>query len=167
MTFIDFRYIAAAVVFGISAAAAAQTPALSQRSTLGAGGSTQIDYGSVSEARQALEANEDNRVSREYGWTIIQDREAGAVWSFTPEDHPAHPTMVKRTLIDHGRAIEIVMDGQCESDRESCEAVMKEMKRRTFKYQSMMGGHGPRMGGAAMADLPAMQGLMQMSRAVD
>lgn len=154
-------------LLGFMAAATAQTPTLSQQSTLKTGNSTRIEYATVEHAMDALQARDKVRVSKKYGWTIMEDREAGAVWSFTPEDHPAHPTMVKRTLIDHGRAVEIVMDGQCEADYEACEKVMGEMKRRTFRYQSMLGGHGPRMGGAAMADLPALQGLMQMSRQVN
>lgn len=161
------RISISAALLGFTAAAAAQMPALSQHSTLKTGNSIQIEFATVTHAMDALRARENVRVSKEYGWTIMQDRDAGAVWSFTPEKHPAHPTMVKRTLIDHGRAVEIVMDGQCEADYEACEKVMAEMKRRTFRYQSMLGGHGPRMGGAAMADLPALQGLMQMSRSVN
>lgn len=156
-----------AALLGFAAAAAAQTPTFGQRSTLKTGNSIQIEFPTVGHAIEALRARENVRESKEYGWTIIEDRDANAVWSFTPEKHPAHPTMVKRTLIDHGRAVEIVMDGQCEADYEACEKVMAEMKRRTFRYQSMLGGHGPRMGGAAMADLPALQGLMQMSRSVN
>lgn len=156
-----------AALFGFAAGAVAQTPTLSQQSTLKTGNSTRIEFATTTDAMEILRGRENVRVSKEYGWTIIEDRDANAVWSFTPEKHPAHPTMVKRTLIDHGRAVEIVMDGQCEADYEACEKVMAEMKRRTFRYQSMLGGHGPRMGGAAMADLPALQGLMQMSRSVN
>jgi hypothetical protein len=125
-------------------------------------GQTGIGYGSVEEAWEALSSRDDVRISKDSGWTQIQDFEAAALWSFAPEDDPAYPTTVKRTVVDHGSAVEIVMDGLCQADYKTCESVMRRFQRRNFKYQPVMGTRRPVPG--AKADLPALQGLMEMAR---
>ena len=50
-----------------------------------------IGYPSVSAALDDLRARGEVDVSVQNGWTIINDRASGAVWSFTPQSHPAHP----------------------------------------------------------------------------
>jgi hypothetical protein len=61
-----------------------------------------IGYGSVAAALAALHANPDAQFDTQAGWIVAATTEHGkpVLWSFTPEGHPAHPAVVKRTAIE-------------------------------------------------------------------
>lgn len=70
-----------------------------------------IGYPSVAAALKDLKVRSDVDISDQGGWTIISDRASGALWSFTPPTHPAHPAAVKRTVVEKDGSIFIEMGG--------------------------------------------------------
>ena len=59
-----------------------------------------IGYTSAAEAYDALRAKPGVTFSRNGDWTVATDTD-GAMWSFTPSNHPAHPSVGRRRLIQH------------------------------------------------------------------
>lgn len=59
-----------------------------------------ISQRSVADALAALKARDGNGaiVTESDGWTVINEPEAAAQWSFTPPGHPAHPAVVRRVI---------------------------------------------------------------------
>jgi hypothetical protein len=47
-----------------------------------------IGYPTVAAALEALRARSDVRISVQGGWTIVDDRSADTLWSFTASGHP-------------------------------------------------------------------------------
>src|SRR5690625_7629353 len=58
-------------------------------------------FNSVPDLLSSLKADTNNIVSAVSGdfgvWTIVESPSDHSLWSFTPEQHPAHPSVVKRT----------------------------------------------------------------------
>lgn len=67
-----------------------------------------IGYATVQEAFEALSADPDATQNEYDGWTIFQQKMDGkyVIWSFTPEDHPVHPSVVRREAVIFCRACE-------------------------------------------------------------
>ena len=87
-----------------------------------------IGYATVAEALAALKAKPGVEISNEDGWTIIAD--GLALWSFTPEVHPAHPTAVKREVIERDGKVVIEMAVLCQSTKEPCDQLVREFAER-------------------------------------
>jgi hypothetical protein len=87
-----------------------------------------IEYASVAEALQSLRAKPGVKFRDEKGWTVVDDRTPGFadVWSFTPAGHPAHPSVVKRTVIQKNGAIQIAMSVMCESQKPACDQLVAD-----------------------------------------
>ena len=71
-----------------------------------------IYFKSVDEALAALEANPKAILTEYEGWKIFNVKENGVynLWSFTPAVHPAHPSVVKRTIFKKNGELFIDMD---------------------------------------------------------
>jgi hypothetical protein len=83
-----------------------------------------IGYDSVPEALAALKAKPGVEISDEDGWTIIAD--GLALWSFTPEAHPAHPSAVKREVVERDGKTVIEMAVLCQSAKAPCDQLVRE-----------------------------------------
>jgi hypothetical protein len=59
----------------------------------------EIGYATVAGALDALRSRPGNQLSKQGGWTIISEPASSSIWSFTPSDHPAYPSAVKRSLV--------------------------------------------------------------------
>ncbi|HET8696087.1 MAG TPA: hypothetical protein VFO94_01300, partial [Gammaproteobacteria bacterium] len=61
-----------------------------------------IGYPSIDEALAALKADPHASFEMQHGWTVVANREGAnpVQWFFTPEGHPAHPSVVKRTALE-------------------------------------------------------------------
>ena len=91
-------------------------------------GTKGIGYPTVSAALEALRARTDVAISSQGGWTIATDSSRKTFWSFTPPGHPAHPTAVKRTVVEKDGAIFIEMGVLCQSERVACDKLMSEFQ---------------------------------------
>jgi len=87
-----------------------------------------IAYASVAEALKALEARDGNGtiVVHADGWTIVNDPQATAQWSFTPREHYAYPAVVRRVVLRNGKDVSVDIATLCEAPAEACERLKVE-----------------------------------------
>jgi hypothetical protein len=83
-----------------------------------------IGYPTVAAALEALKAKKGVAVSDHGGWTVVEDKAAQAYWSFTPPGHPAHPAVVKRTVISENGGASMRMTALCQAAKEPCDQLM-------------------------------------------
>jgi len=87
-------------------------------------------YASVAAAREAVMASPGIEIKEENGWTIVVDKSANAmaIWSFSPEGDPRHPSAVRRTVFEQNGTVNIELDVQCESTKPECDALVAEFR---------------------------------------
>ncbi|WP_315787123.1 MULTISPECIES: hypothetical protein [unclassified Bradyrhizobium] len=96
-----------------------------------------VDFGypDVAAAMAGLRAKPGIKSSTRSGWTIFEDADARAVWSFPPQDHAAYPTAVRRRMVQKGDEVVIDMDVRCEAAKPACDAVVAEFERLNDKVR--------------------------------
>ena len=89
-----------------------------------------IPYDSVEAALAALESNSEAVLTEYEGWKVFNVKENGVynLWSFTSAEHPAHPSVVKRSILKKSDKLFIDMEALCESTNIFCEALMEDFK---------------------------------------
>jgi hypothetical protein len=87
-----------------------------------------IPYPNVETARAALLARDDIDRREVDGWTIIKIPAENAIWSFTPESHPAHPSMILRAPYEQDGTIYLAMDVKCGATKPVCDALVEAFK---------------------------------------
>ena len=70
----------------------------------GAQGSS-MGYPTVAEARKAVAALPGAKKSEQQGWLVVE--KMPVMWSFAPAGHEAHPSAVKRTVVQRDGRIDI------------------------------------------------------------
>jgi hypothetical protein len=108
-----FAIIAAAT--GILAAAG-QASAQSAGSAPGAG----IPYPTVAAALAALKAKPGVKFDQEDGWTMAKDTD-GANWSFTPNNHYAHPSVGRRSIEQDSGRFFVRTQILCQASKAACD----------------------------------------------
>lgn len=65
------------------------------------------------------------------GWTIFNQKGDGKyiLWSFTPDDHPAHPSAIRREIVKKDDEILIRMDALCNSTQLDCDLLIDQFKK--------------------------------------
>ena len=93
--------------------------------------SSPIGYATIEEAFNALRADPAAGMKEHEGWTIFNQKGEGkyVLWSFTPVDHPAHPTAIRREVVKKGGEIFIKMDALCDSNRLDCDLLIDQFKK--------------------------------------
>jgi len=89
-----------------------------------------IGYATIEEAFAALKADPEAGMKRYEGWTIFNQKGDGRyiLWSFTPEGHPAHPSVVRREVVKKEDEIYIRMDALCDSHQLYCDMLIEQFK---------------------------------------
>jgi hypothetical protein len=89
-----------------------------------------IVYATVQEAYEALEADPSATQSEHEGWTSFNQTIDGSyiIWSFTAEDHPVHPTAVRREIVNKDGEVSISMGVLCHSSRFDCDQLIKQFQ---------------------------------------
>ena len=102
-----------------------QSPGFSQSSARPA-----IDFATVQDAYDALSADPTATQSDYEGWTIFNQKADGKyiIWSFTPVDHPVHPTVVRREVVKKDGEVYIAMAVLCHSSRLDCDQLIEQFK---------------------------------------
>lgn len=150
--------LAAIVVISLSGLALADYEQSSIEMHIGP--ATSVGYPSVKAAFQALSQRKGAQIRTNHkGWTEIEDTAKNVLWSFLPEDHPAYPTVVRRTVTGRGYAMQIDMDGLCEAKRKDCEKLMRQLKKDNEIARTQFIRKPPR-GAAAKADVTPIGSLM-------
>ena len=89
-----------------------------------------IGYATIEEAYNALKADSAVGMKEYEGWTIFNQKGDGKyiLWSFTPDDHPAHPSAIRREIVKKGDQILIKMDALCYSNQLDCDLLIDQFK---------------------------------------
>ncbi len=91
-----------------------------------------LGYSSVAEALEALKSKPHAQVNvtQPDGWTIVNEPPPNfAVWSFTPQGHPAYPAVVRRTTRqapDGNVSVEMV--ALCQAAKEPCDQLIRDFQ---------------------------------------
>ncbi|MDO6692674.1 molecular chaperone DnaJ [Aliiglaciecola sp. 3_MG-2023] len=90
-----------------------------------------IGYDTVADAIEQLKQKDGTKTSVQGGWTIIEDSQdtSMVLWSFTPDIHPAHPTAVKRKVVERDNKIYIHMTALCQAEKVACDKLMSEFEK--------------------------------------
>ncbi|MDB5959390.1 MAG: heat shock protein DnaJ-like protein [Massilia sp.] len=108
-----------------------------------------VGYPTVAAALEALKAKKDVTISIQGGWTIVDDAPAHTIWSFSPLGHPAHPAVVKRTIVENGGMVGMDMTALCQADKVSCDNLMEEFKALNARMSEAMAVRGAATAAAA------------------
>jgi hypothetical protein len=90
-----------------------------------------------------LSQNPAAEISVSKGWTVIQiaGQEPYSIWSFTPENHPAHPAFAKRTIIqDATGAWHVKTEMSCGASKNECDKLIKEYELLDQQMKAMISG---------------------------
>ena len=89
-----------------------------------------IGYASVAGVLEALRADPTAQFREQRGWTVVASRENGSAveWFFTPEDHGAHPAVVKRMAIERGGVGMIDLAALCHAEQAACDSLLAEFR---------------------------------------
>ena len=90
-----------------------------------------IGYATIEEAYNALKADSSVGMKEYEGWTIFNQKGDGKyiLWSFTPDDHPAHPSVIRREIVKKDDEILIRMDALCNSNQLDCDLLIDQFKK--------------------------------------
>jgi len=107
-----------------------QSPGSAQQATVSQSSAGAIDFATVQDAYDALNADSTATQSDFDGWTIFNQKAHGkyVIWSFTPVDHPVHPTVVRREVVKKDGEVHISMDVLCHSSRLDCDQLIEQFK---------------------------------------
>jgi len=88
-----------------------------------------IEYAGPAEAMQALLADPNTKRSIQSGWYLIERRRGKLTeyWTFTPTDHPAHPSVGMRVGCQHedgswGVKTNLI----CQANKRVCDALLED-----------------------------------------
>jgi uncharacterized protein DUF4019 len=104
--------------------------------------SNEIGYATVADALAALRSRPGAQISQQGGWTIINEAASSTLWSFTPQEHPAHPSAVKRSIVLRGGSTYIDMKVLCEASKSACDKLVTDFQQLNQRMvQSIQGRH--------------------------
>src|SRR5690349_6195112 len=101
-----------------------------------------IGYKTVAAARKDLEGqckadpSSVKCLNTEEGWFVVFQK--STVWSFTPNNHPAHPSVVKRSVESNNEQIYIKTEAKCESTKKHCDALLQQFQELNDKVREKM-----------------------------
>jgi hypothetical protein len=95
-----------------------------------------VGYPTVAAALEALRARSDVRISSQGGWTIVDVPAEKSLWSFTPPTHPAHPAVVKRSIVERNQAVGVDMGMLCQAEKLACDKLLAEFQQLTEQMKT-------------------------------
>src|SRR5690625_130003 len=100
-------------------------------------------FNSVPDLLSSLKADTNNIVSAVSGdfgvWTIVESPSDHSLWSFTPEQHPAHPSVVKRTTVEKDGKVFINMAASCKAEKSVCDQLVNAFLKLNNKIRDSFG----------------------------
>lgn len=91
-----------------------------------------LGYSSVAHALQSIRSKPGVSVNltQPDGWTIVTEPSPVlAVWSFTPVNHPANPSVVRRKIQqDSTGNVSVAMVVMCEAPKEPCDQLVQDFQ---------------------------------------
>jgi hypothetical protein len=97
-----------------------------------------IGQTNVAAVLEALRADPSAQFREQRGWTIVASSDGGAPveWFFTPEGHPAHPAVVKRTALERDGVGVIDLAALCHAEQAACDLLLDDFRQRHELEQS-------------------------------
>lgn len=91
---------------------------------------TQNSIGSPSPAAalSALRSKSGVSFREQHGWTMAEEPSSSTLWSFTPANHPAHPSAVKRQLVNESGKVNLKMSISCRAAQAVCDALVRDFE---------------------------------------
>lgn len=98
--------------------------------TVNADDPSPITYPSVAATLEALQADPSATFEKQSGWTVVASRENEnpVQWFFTPEEHPAHPSVVKRTVVEKDGVGYIDLVTLCQVPQSACDQLLDDFR---------------------------------------
>jgi len=90
-------------------------------------GAPTIGYPTVQAALEALRNKPGVKFRTENGWLIAQDDDEIAVYMFVPKDHPAYPTVIKRSVVNRDGKGYMETNVRCEASKPTCDDLMRHL----------------------------------------
>ncbi len=89
-----------------------------------------IGHETVEEAYEALKIDQNAKASEYEGWYLFTTSHDGvySIWSFTPPEHPAHPSVIKRDIVKKDKKLYINMNALCEAVELNCDLLIESFK---------------------------------------
>ena len=85
-----------------------------------------FEYVSVAAAATALRAKKGVQFRSERGWVVAEDAPQRTLWSFSPPEHPAHPSVVRRKVVEENGRVILSTKVFCEATKKACDALVRE-----------------------------------------
>ena len=89
---------------------------------------SRIGYPTVDAALAAVRARPGVTESQKDGWTVFDDKARYETWYFSAAGHPAHPAVVKRTLLSGVGGTRTQMAALCGGGQAECDKVVKQFQ---------------------------------------
>jgi hypothetical protein len=101
-----------------------------------------IGYASVQDAYDSLSADENASKSEYEGWTLFTQKVDGKyiLWSFTPENHPVHPSAVRRDVVNKNGEVSISMAVMCHASRFDCDQLSAQFEQINERLKQKFAG---------------------------
>ena len=92
--------------------------------------SAPIGQSTVTGVLESLRGDASAQFREQRGWTVVASREGGepVEWFFTPEGHPAHPAVVKRTAVERDGVGMIDLAALCQADQAVCDQLLDDFR---------------------------------------
>ncbi len=81
---------------------------------------------SLEELLARLEADPAVQFRTENGWKIAASESGRVLYSFTPSRHPAHPSYVRREVVEKDNRIFIETTASCGSEKSICDQLIRD-----------------------------------------
>jgi len=100
--------------------------------------SAPIGQATVAGVLESLRGDPSAQFREQRGWTVVASRERGepAEWFFTPEGHPAHPAVVKRTAVERDGVGMIDLAALCQADQSVCDQLLDDFRQQQERAQA-------------------------------
>lgn len=97
---------------------------------------------SVDELLAQLEADPTVQMRTENGWKIAVPNSGRVLYSFTPNTHPAHPSYVKREVVEKDGAVYIQTSASCGAEKNVCDQLIRDFIELNNKVKNSMQSGG-------------------------
>lgn len=87
-----------------------------------------IGYSTPTAALVALSSKPGVVITKRPGWTVIEDKNEGALWTIAEPGNPAYPSAVKRYVAKVGGTMRLEMKVLCGASKEACDNMVRQFQ---------------------------------------
>jgi len=97
-----------------------------------------IPQANVAAVLESLRTDPSAQFTEQRGWTVVASSENGlpVQWFFTPEGHPAHPAVVKRTALERDGVGRIELAALCQAEQAVCAQLLDDFRQQHDREQA-------------------------------